>query len=182
MSTIPAVTHYPTQPAPEKPARHTLALQVDNEPGVLARVVGLFSGRGYNIESLSVAEVDTATHQSRITVVTTGTPHIIAQIIAQLGRIVPLHKVVDLSQVGGAVERELALVKVRATGMQRVECLMLAETYRANVVDSTPESFIFEITGASSKIDAFLRVMEPLGIVDLARAGTVGMARGKETF
>lgn len=182
MSTIPTVTHYPAQPVAEKPARHTLAIQVDNEPGVLARVVGLFSGRGYNIESLTVAEVDKRGHQSRITVVTTGTSHIVAQIMAQLGRIVPVHRVVDLTEADGKVERELALVKVQAIGIQRVECLMLAETYRANIVDTTPESFIFEITGSTNKIDAFLRVLEPIGIVDLARAGSVGMARGKEAL
>jgi acetolactate synthase-1/3 small subunit len=180
--TISTATHYPAQTVFQQPERHTLAILVDNEPGVLARVVGLFSGRGYNIESLTVAEVDAGGHQSRITLVTTGTRQIIDQIHAQLGRLVPVHKVVDLTESGPSVERELALVKVNATGMQRVECLMLADSYRAHVVDTTPDSFIFEITGSTEKVNAFLRVVEPIGIVELARTGLVGMARGKEKF
>lgn len=162
-------------------ARHTLTVQVDNEPGVLAHVIGLFSGRGYNIESLSVAEVDGAKHLSRITIVTVGTPMIVEQIMAQLGRLVAVHSVRDLTVEGRAVERDLALIKVKATGMQRVECLMLAESYRAHVVDTTADSFIFEITGSAEKIAAFLRVLEPIGVVELARAGTVAMARGSES-
>ncbi|RME14632.1 MAG: acetolactate synthase small subunit [Alphaproteobacteria bacterium] len=158
--------------------RHTLAVIVDNEAGVLARVIGLFSGRGYNIESLTVAEVDHAGHTSRITIVTTGTPHVIEQIKAQLGRIVPVHEVHDLTVEGAAVERELALFKVAGTGEKRVEALRLADIFRANVVDATLESFIFEITGSSEKIDAFADLMRPLGLTELARTGVAALSRG----
>ena len=158
--------------------RHTLAVLVEKEPGVLARVIGLFSGRGYNIESLTVAEVDHQGHLSRITIVTTGTPQVIEQIKAQLGRIVPVHKVNDLTVEGSAVERELALVKVSGQGEKRVEALRLADIFRAQVVDSTLESFVFQITGTSEKIDAFADLMRPLGLVELARTGVAALARG----
>ncbi|MDE4192629.1 acetolactate synthase small subunit [Phaeobacter gallaeciensis] len=158
--------------------RHTLALLVENEPGVLARVIGLFSGRGYNIESLTVAEVDHTGHLSRITVVTTGTPQVIEQIKAQLGRIVPVHEVHDLTVEGAAVERELAILKVVSDGDKRVEALRLADIFRANVVDSTLESFIFEITGAPDKIDAFADLMRPLGLIEIARTGVAALLRG----
>ncbi len=158
--------------------RHTLAVIVENEPGVLARVIGLFSGRGYNIESLTVAEVDHTGHRSRITIVTTGTPQIIAQIIAQLGRNVSVHKVHDLTVEGPAVERELALLKVSGKGDKRVEALRLADIFRAAVVDSTLESFVFEITGAPEKIDAFAELMRPLGLEEVARTGVAALARG----
>jgi acetolactate synthase-1/3 small subunit len=157
---------------------HTLAVLVDNEAGVLARVIGLFSGRGYNIDSLTVAEVDHKGHRSRITVVTRGTPSVIEQIKAQLGRIVPVHEVHDLTVEGPAVERELALFKVAATGEKRVESLRLADIFRANVVDSTLESFVFEITGTPEKIDAFAELMRPLGLVDVARTGVAALSRG----
>ncbi|ROT98578.1 acetolactate synthase small subunit [Histidinibacterium lentulum] len=158
--------------------RHTLAVLVENEPGVLARVIGLFSGRGYNIESLTVAEVDHTGHRSRITLVTSGTPQVIEQIKAQLGRIVPVHEVHDLTVEGRAVERELALFKVAGKGEARIEALRLAEIFRANVVDSTLESFVFEITGTPEKIDAFADLMTPLGLVELARTGVAALARG----
>jgi acetolactate synthase-1/3 small subunit len=157
---------------------HTLAVLVDNEPGVLARVIGLFSGRGYNIESLTVAEVDHTGHTSRITVVTTGTPQVIEQIKAQLGRIVPVHEVHDLTVEGASVERELAILKVVSDGDKRVEALRLADIFRANVVDSTLESFIFEITGAPDKIDAFADLMRPLGLIEIARTGVAALLRG----
>lgn len=157
---------------------HTLAVLVDNEAGVLARVIGLFSGRGYNIESLTVAEVDHNGHRSRITVVTTGTPQVIEQIKAQLGRLVPVHEVHDLTVEGKAVERELALFKVSGKGEQRVEALRLADIFRANVVDSTLESFVFEVTGTSEKIDAFADLMRPLGLNEMARTGVAALARG----
>ncbi|GGD32534.1 acetolactate synthase small subunit [Sinisalibacter lacisalsi] len=160
--------------------RHTLAVLVDNEAGVLARVIGLFSGRGYNIDSLTVAEVDHTGHRSRITIVTTGTPAVIEQIKAQLGRIVPVHEVHDLTVEGASVERELALFKVSGTGDKRVEALRLADIFRARVVDSTLESFIFEITGSPEKIDAFADLMRPLGLVELARTGVAALARGSE--
>lgn len=158
--------------------RHTLAVVVDNEAGVLARVIGLFSGRGYNIESLTVAEIDHEGHRSRITIVTTGTPSVIEQIKAQLARIVPVHEVHDLTVEGAAVERELALVKVSGTGDKRLEALRLADIFRANAVDTTLESFVFEITGTPEKIDAFAELMRPLGLVEIARTGVVALSRG----
>ncbi|MFP1645892.1 acetolactate synthase small subunit [Pontitalea aquivivens] len=157
---------------------HTLAVIVDNESGVLARVIGLFSGRGYNIDSLTVAEVDHKGHRSRITIVTRGTMSVIDQIKAQLGRIVPVHEVHDLTVEGPSVERELGLFKVAGTGEKRVEALRLADIFRANVVDSTLESFVFEITGTPEKIDAFADLMRPLGLVDVARTGVAALARG----
>ena len=159
--------------------RHTLAVLVENEPGVLARVIGLFSGRGYNIESLTVAEVDHTGHRSRITIVTTGTPQVIEQIKAQLGRIVPVHEVHDLTVEGPSVERELAILKVVSGGDKRVEALRLADIFRANVVDSTLGSFIFEITGAPEKIDAFADLMRPLGLAEIARTGVAALLRGE---
>ncbi|UWQ31368.1 acetolactate synthase small subunit [Leisingera sp. M527] len=158
--------------------RHTIAVLVENEPGVLARVIGLFSGRGYNIESLTVAEVDHTGHLSRITIVTTGTPQVIEQIKAQLGRIVSVRDVHDLTVEGVAVERELAILKVAGEGEKRVEALRLADIFRANVVDSTLNSFVFEITGAPEKIDAFADLMRPLGLSEIARTGVAALLRG----
>ena len=166
-------------PNAEAVERHTLSVIVDNEAGVLARVIGLFSGRGYNIESLTVAETDHTGHVSRITIVTTGTPSVIEQIKAQLGRIVPVHEVHDLTVEGASVERELGLFKVVGTGEKRVEALRLADIFRANVVDSTLESFIFEITGSPEKIDACAELMRPLGLRELARTGVAALSRGE---
>jgi acetolactate synthase-1/3 small subunit len=163
---------------PDVIERHTLAIIVDNEPGVLARVIGLFSGRGYNIESLTVAETDHQGHLSRITVVTTGTPQVIDQIEAQLGRIVSVREVHDLTAEGPAVERELALLKVAGTGEARVEALRLADVFRARVVDSTLGSFVFEITGTPEKVDAFADLMRPLGLGEIARTGVAALSRG----
>ena len=160
--------------------RHTIAVLVDNEPGILARVVGLFSGRGYNIESLTVAEVDRAARLSRITVVTSGTPMVIEQIKNQLARLVPVHRVVDLTSGGPALSRELAMVKVRGKGEQRMEALRLAEAFRARVIDTTSESFVFEITGASDKIESFINLMLPIGLVEVSRTGVVAISRGPE--
>jgi len=158
--------------------RHTLAVLVENEPGVLARVIGLFSGRGYNIDSLTVAEVDHTGHLSRITIVTTGTPQVIEQIKAQLGRIVTVREVHDLTVEGAAVERELAMLKVAGQGEKRVEALRIAEIFRAKVVDSTLSSFVFEITGTPEKIDALADLMRPLGLVEIARTGIAAILRG----
>ena len=158
--------------------RHTISVLVDNEAGVLARVIGLFSGRGYNIESLTVAEVDPVERLSRITIVTSGTPMIIEQIKNQLDRLVPIHKVRDLTIDGAALERELALVKVRSTGEKRVESLRIADIFRARVVDATIESFVFEMTGSTEKLNAFINLMEPLGLVDVSRTGVVAISRG----
>ncbi len=158
--------------------RHTISVLVDNEPGVLARVIGLFSGRGYNIESLTVAEIDPVKSLSRITIVTTGTPMVIEQIKAQLDRLVPVRTVNDLTQEGPHVERELALIKVGGSGDKRVESLRIADIFRARVVDSTTGSFVFEITGSTEKLGAFIRLMEPLGSVEVSRTGVVAIARG----
>ena len=167
---------------PDGTERHTIAVLVDNEPGVLARVIGLFSGRGYNIESLTVAEVDRANGLSRITVVTSGTPMIIEQIKAQLSRLVPVHKVHDLTDEGPSIEREMALIKVAGKGESRIESLRLADIFRARVVDSTTESFVFEMTGSSEKLNAFIALMDPLGLVEVSRTGTVAIARGPGHF
>jgi acetolactate synthase-1/3 small subunit len=159
---------------------HTLSVLVDNEPGVLARVVGLFSGRGYNIESLTVAEVAHAEHLSRITIVTSGPPQAIEQIGHQLERLVPIHKVTDLTLRGNSVERELAMVKVAGTGHNRDEALRLAEAFRARVIDASIESFVFELTGAVDKIDQFIELMRPIGLVEVSRTGVAAMSRGKD--
>lgn len=162
----------------ETEERHTIAVLVDNEAGVLARVIGLFSGRGYNIESLTVAEVDPESATSRISVVTSGTPMIIEQIKAQLNRLVPVHKISDLTVEGPSVERELALVKVRGGGNKRVEALRIADIFRARAIDSTHNSFVFEIAGSTDKLDAFIGLMRPLGLVEISRTGVVAIARG----
>jgi acetolactate synthase-1/3 small subunit len=167
---------------PDDIERHTIAVLVDNEPGVLARVIGLFSGRGYNIESLTVAEVDRGNSLSRITVVTSGTPMIIEQIKAQLSRLVPVHKVHDLTDEGPFVEREMALIKVAGKGESRIESLRLADIFRAQVIDSTIESFVFELTGSAEKLNAFISLMEPLGLVEVSRTGTVAISRGPTRF
>jgi len=162
----------------EEVNRHTIAVLVDNEAGVLARVIGLFSGRGYNIESLTVAEVNRAENLSRITIVTSGTRMIIEQIKNQLRRLVPLHKVNDLTIEGPHVARELALVKVAGSGEKRVEALRIADVFRARAVDTTNNSFVFEVSGATDKVDAFIALMEPLGLVEVSRTGVVAIARG----
>ncbi len=159
--------------------RHTLSVTVDNESGVLARIAGMFSARGYNIESLTVADISDDDAVSRITIVTSGTAAIIEQVVAQLDRLVPVHKVTDLTVLGDHVERELALVKVAGTGEHRIEALRLAEVFRAGVVDTTIASFVFEVTGASAKIDRFVELMSEIGLVEVARTGIVAMARGK---
>ena len=158
----------------------TISVLVDNEAGVLARVIGLFSGRGYNIESLTVAEVKPKENLSRITIVTSGTPMVIEQIKAQLARLVPVHRVSDMTMEGPYVERELALIKVSGTGEKRVESLRVANIFRAHVVDATNESFVFEIVGDADKLNAFIGIMEPLGLVEVSRTGAVAIARGPE--
>ena len=162
--------------------RHTLTVLVDNEAGVLARVVGLFSGRGYNIESLTVAEVDPMARTSRITIVTSGTPHVIEQIEAQLSRVVPVHRVTNWASEKGGIEREMALIKVSGTGEKRVEALRIADAFRARPIDTTHISFVFEITGAPSKIDNFVDLMRPLGLVDVSRTGVAAISRGPEAM
>jgi acetolactate synthase-1/3 small subunit len=176
----PSTSHYPAAPTAQKPETHTLSVLVDNEPGVLARVIGLFSGRGYNIESLTVSETEHRQHLSLITIVTTGTPMVIEQIKNQLDRLVPVHHVVDMTLAGDAIERELAMVKVKGKGENRVEALRLADAFRARVIDATTESFVFEITGASDKIEQFVSLMLPLGLVEVARTGIAAIMRGPE--
>jgi len=160
--------------------RHVLAVMVDNEPGILAKITGLFTARGYNIDSLTVADITEDHAVSRITIVTKGPPQVIDQIEAQLERLVPVHKVTDLTTAGPHVERELALIKVTGTGDKRVEALRVAEIFRAHVVDTTTTSFVFELTGAPEKIDSFVALMRDLGLVEVGRSGVVGMMRGAE--
>jgi acetolactate synthase-1/3 small subunit len=164
----------------EAQVRTTFAVLVDNEPGVLHRVVGLFSARGYNIESLTVAETDRNAHTSRLTIVTRGTAKVLHQIQSQLERMVPVHRVIDVTANPQGVERELALIKVRSTGQNRIEALRVSDIFRAKVIDTTLESFIFELTGASEKIDAFIDLMRPLGLVEVSRTGVLSITRGPE--
>ena len=165
---------------PSEAERHVLTITVDNEAGILAKIAGLFTARGYNIDSLTVADITEDHAVSRITIVTKGPPPVIDQIIAQLERLVPVHKVTDLTEVGPHVERELALVKATGTGEKRVEALRIAEVFRARVVDATTQSFVFELTGSSEKIDSFIGLMRELGLVEVGRSGIVGMMRGAE--
>tara|TARA_B100001093_G_scaffold195427_1_gene187906 strand:- start:516 stop:1040 length:525 start_codon:yes stop_codon:yes gene_type:complete len=160
--------------------RHIISVLVDNEPGVLARVIGLFSGRGYNIESLTVSETDESRSISRISIVTSGTPMVIEQIKAQLKRLVPIHSVCDLTEMGAAIERELALVKIINSGGKRIEALRIADTFRARTLDSTLNSFVFEVTGNSSKVAAFVDLMRSLGEIEVARTGVSAISRGNQ--
>lgn len=162
----------------EAAERHVLTITVDNEPGILARIAGMFTARGYNIDSLTVADISEDHAISRITIVTNGPPPVIDQIIAQLDRMVPVHRVRDLTESGSHVERELALVKVEGTGDHRIEALRLADVFRAQVIDTTTKSFVFEITGNSEKIDSFVTLMREIGLVEVGRTGVVGMMRG----
>jgi len=162
--------------------QHTLAVLADNEPGVMARVIGLFSGRGYNIDSLTVSEVIREKHLSRFTIVTTGSPMVIDQIRNQLERLVPVHRVTDVTVAGNPISRDLALVKVAGKGEKRVEALRLAEAFRAQVVDASTEHFIFEITGRVSKIDQFISLMEPIGLVEVTRTGVAAITRGADAM
>ena len=178
MNAPAATTHYPEAAVSQAVESRTLCVLVDNEPGVLARVIGLFSGRGYNIDSLTVSETEHEKHLSRITIVTRGTPMVIEQIKNQLERLVPVHRVIDLTTAGPALQRELAMVKVRGKGEQRMEALRLADAFRARVIDATAGSFVFEMTGGTDKLDAFLDLMRPLGLAEVSRTGVVALARG----
>ncbi|WP_417309651.1 acetolactate synthase small subunit [Devosia sp.] len=177
---LPTGSPYFTAPETEAPERHTLSVLVDNEPGILARVVGLFSARGYNIDSLTVSETEHEKNLSRITVVTVATPKVLTQIKLQLDRLVPVHRVHDLTAEGKSLERELALVKVAGEGDKRAETLRLADAFRAQVVDATTDSFVFEVTGKSDKIDSFIALMMPLGLVEVVRTGLAAISRGPE--
>jgi acetolactate synthase-1/3 small subunit len=171
---------YSLVPETQAPERHTLSVLVDNEPGILARIVSLFAARGFNIDSLTVSETEHEKGLSRITVVTVATPKVLLQIKLQLERLVPVHKVHDLTDEGKALERELALVKVASTGEPRAEALRLADAYRAQIVDATTESFVFEITGKPTKIDSFIAIMVPLGLVEVVRTGLAAISRGPD--
>ncbi len=175
-------SHYPVQVEHQVPERHTLAVIVDNEPGVLARIAGMFSGRGYNIESLTVSETEHEAHLSRLTIVTTGTALVVEQIKAQLGRLVVVHRVVDLTDQGDAVERELVLVKVVGKGDARVEAMRLAAAFGARTLDATLTSFVYELTGATEEVERFIKVMTSVGLVEVSRTGIAAMARGPEAM
>src|SRR5450631_2357202 len=180
MSQHSTQSHYPTATITQKVEAHTLSVVVDNEPGVLARVIGLFSGRGYNIDSLTVSETEHEKHLSRITVVTAGTPMVIEQIKHQLERMVPVHRVVDLTLLGDGIERELVLVKVAGSGEKRVESLRLAETFGASTIDATLTSFVFSLTGEVKEIERFIKVMASVGLVEVSRTGVAAIGRGPE--
>jgi acetolactate synthase I/III small subunit len=171
---------YPLEKTEQRLETHTMTVLVDNEPGVLARVIGLFAGRGYNIESLTVSETEHEAHLSRITIVTTGTPMVIEQIQHQLKRLVPVYAVTDLTVMGAPLARELAMVKVAGKGEKRVEALRLAEVFRADVIDSSTGHFVFQITGEQAKIEEFIALMQPLGLVEVARTGVAAISRGPE--
>ncbi|GAU83888.1 acetolactate synthase small subunit [Bosea sp. 2KB_26] len=177
-----SATHYPNAPKIQPVARHTLAVIVDNEPGVLARIAGLFSGRGYNIESLTVSETEHEKHISRITVVTSGTANVIEQIKAHLDRLVPVHRVVDLTLQGEALERELALVKVVGKGDHRVEAMRLAAAFGARTLDASLTSFVFELTGSTEEIERFIKLMTVVGLTEVSRTGIAAMSRGPEAM
>jgi acetolactate synthase-1/3 small subunit len=180
VNTSTATTHYPAAPTSERVETRTLCVLVDNEPGVLARVIGLFAGRGYNIDSLTVSETEHEKHLSRITIVTRGTPMVLEQIKNQLDRQVPVHRVVDLTTGSPAIQRELAMVKVRGNGKHRAEAQKLAETFDARIIDETAESYVFEITGATDQIERFIGQMLPLGLIEVSRTGVAAIARGAE--
>lgn len=162
--------------------RHVFSVLVDDEPGVLARVIGLFSGRGYNIDSLTVASIDAQKNLSRITIVSTGTQQVLEQIEAQLNRIVPVRKVVNLTTEGPMLEREMALVKVNGLGDKRIEALRIADVFRARPIDATTQSFIFEINGTAEEINNFVDLMTPLGLIEVVRSGVLGMSRGAKAI
>lgn len=175
-------SHYVGPGAAQEVVSRTLSVLVDNEPGVLARVIGLFSGRGYNIDSLTVTETEHEKHLSRITIVTRGTPNVIEQIKHQLERLVPVHHVYDLTLEGRSLERELALIKISGRGEKRIEALRLAEIFRASVIDASTEHFVFEITGRTSKIEQFIQIMTELGLVEVARTGIAAIGRGPSSL
>lgn len=175
-------SHYPSPQKAQDIVSRTLSIIVDNEPGVLARVIGLFAGRGYNIDSLTVTETEHEKHHSRITVITSGTPAVIQQIKHQLERLIPVHRVRDLTDEGASIERELALVKVQGKGEKRIEALRLAEIFRAKVIDTSTEHFVFEITGKPSKIETFVLIMTELGLVEVSRTGIAAIGRGSRTL
>jgi len=179
-NTSASTSHYPAAPPKQKIETHTLSVLVDNEPGVLARVIGLFSGRGYNIDSLTVSETEHEKHVSRITIVTRGTPMVIEQIKNQLERLIPIHRVIDVTLTGQAIEHELAMIKVRGTGDKRTKALDIANDFDARVVDDTAESFVFEVSGSTEKIERCIAALLPEGLIEVSRSGIVAITRGPE--
>jgi acetolactate synthase-1/3 small subunit len=182
MATTLSKSHYVGPGAQQEVVARTLSVLVDNEPGVLARVIGLFSGRGYNIDSLTVTETEHEKHLSRITILTRGTPGVIEQIKHQLERLVPVHRVRDLTIESNSLERELALIKVAGKGDKRIEALRIAEIFRAKVVDTSTEHFVFEVTGKPAKIEEFIQIMTELGLVEVSRTGVAAIGRGPATI
>ena len=182
MANAPTQSHYPDPVLDQAVVSRTLSVLVDNEPGVLARVIGLFSGRGYNIDSLTVTETEHEKHVSRITIVTRGTPSVIEQIKHQLERMVPVHSVTDLTLVGESLERELALIKVVGKGEHRIEALRLAEIFRAEVIDASTEHFVFQLTGRSIDVDRFIGIMTELGLAEVSRTGIAAIGRGAQVL
>lgn len=182
MANAPTQSHYPDPVLDQEVVSRTLSVLVDNEPGVLARVIGLFSGRGYNIDSLTVTETEHEKHVSRITIITGGTPAVIEQIKHQLERMVPVHGVTDLTLAGESLERELALIKVVGKGEQRIEALRLAEIFRAEVIDASTEHFVFQLTGRSIDVDRFIGIMTELGLAEVSRTGIAAIGRGAEVL
>ncbi len=180
MANAPTQSHYPDPILDQEVVSRTLSVLVDNEPGVLARVIGLFSGRGYNIDSLTVTETEHEKHVSRITIITGGTPSVIEQIKHQLERMVPVHGVTDLTLAGESLERELALIKVVGKGEQRIEALRLAEIFRAEVIDASTEHFVFQLTGRSIDVDRFIGIMTELGLAEVSRTGIAAIGRGAQ--
>lgn len=161
--------------------RHIIGILVDNEFGVLSRVIGLFSSRGYNINSLTVSEVDVERNLSRITIATTGTPAVITQILALLDRLVPVHEVRDLTMDSPHIERTLGLVKViTQTSEARSEAQKIADRFGARTIDSTTESFIFELSDTSDNLNHFIDVLTPYGVKEICRTGITAIARGKD--
>jgi acetolactate synthase-1/3 small subunit len=175
-------THYPDPTVKQEVVSRTLSVLVDNEPGVLSRIAGLFSGRGYNIDSLTVTETEHSKHLSRFTIVTKGTPAVIEQIKHQLERMVPVHRVVDLTIEAESLERELALIKVSGKGEKRIEALRLAEIFKANVIDASTEHFVFELTGRSVDVERFIAIMSELGLVEVSRTGIAAIGRGPKAM
>ncbi len=182
MANAPTQSHYPDPVLDQAVVSRTLSVLVDNEPGVLARVIGLFSGRGYNIDSLTVTETEHEKHVSRITIITGGTPAVIEQIKHQLERMVPVHGVTDLTLAGESLERELALIKVVGKGEHRIEALRLAEIFRAEVIDASTEHFVFQLTGRSIDVDRFIGIMTELGLAEVSRTGIAAIGRGAQVL
>jgi len=170
---------YETPETISEDQRHILTILVDNEPGVLAKVIGMFSGRGYNIDSLNVAEVSDDEHLSRITIVTQGTTEVVNQIEKQLLRIVPVHSVTNLDQEGSAVEAEVALVYI-PNNHEKKKIFQICDFYRARKIENENNSIIFEIAGASNRINSFIKEVSEFSKIDIVRSGPVAISTNKK--